>query len=77
MALEQATKSRETTYTINDAMDVLLSKLDEWTGSISSIGGCGKTHRIYKKIIVTGCIQTDWVPPVFMSAENRWTAEEK
>lgn len=24
-----ATKSRETTYTINDAMDVLLSKLDE------------------------------------------------
>jgi hypothetical protein len=49
----------------------------EWTGSISSIGGCGKTHRIYKKIIVTGSIQTDWVPPVFMSAENRWTAEEK
>ena len=47
----------------------------EWTGSISSIGGCGKTHRIYKKIIVTGSIQTDWVPPVFMSAENRWTAE--
>lgn len=37
----------------------------------------GKTHRIYKKIIVTGSIQTDWVPPVFMSAENRWTAEEK
>ena len=30
-----------------------------------------------KKIIVTGSIQTDWVPPVFMSAENRWTAEEK
>jgi len=29
MALVQATKSRETTYTINDAMDVLLSKLDE------------------------------------------------
>ena len=29
MALAQATKSRETTYTINDAMDVLLSKLDE------------------------------------------------
>ena len=29
MALTQATKSRETTYTINDAMDVLLSKLDE------------------------------------------------
>ena len=28
-ALAQATKSRETTYTINDAMDVLLSKLDE------------------------------------------------
>lgn len=37
----------------------------------------GKTHRIYKKVIVTGSIQTDWVPPVFMSAENRWTAEEK
>ena len=36
-----------------------------------------ETHRIYKKIIVTGSIQTDWVPPVFMSAENRWTAEEK
>ena len=29
MALAQETKSRETTYTINDAMDVLLSKLDE------------------------------------------------
>ena len=29
MALAQATKSRETTYTINDAMDVLLSKMDE------------------------------------------------
>ena len=29
MALAQATKSRETTYTINDAMDVLLSRLDE------------------------------------------------
>ena len=29
MVLAQATKSRETTYTINDAMDVLLSKLDE------------------------------------------------
>lgn len=29
MALAHATKSRETTYTINDAMDVLLSKLDE------------------------------------------------
>ena len=29
MAFAQATKSRETTYTINDAMDVLLSKLDE------------------------------------------------
>lgn len=29
MALAQATKSRETTYTINDAMNVLLSKLDE------------------------------------------------
>ena len=29
MALAQATKSRETTYTINDAMDVRLSKLDE------------------------------------------------
>lgn len=29
MALAQATKSRETTYTINAAMDVLLSKLDE------------------------------------------------
>ena len=27
--IAQATKSRETTYTINDAMDVLLSKLDE------------------------------------------------
>ena len=30
-----------------------------------------------QRIIVTGSIQTDWVPPVFMSAENRWTAEEK
>lgn len=29
MALAQATKSHETTYTINDAMDVLLSRLDE------------------------------------------------
>ena len=29
MALAQATKSHETTYTINNAMDVLLSKLDE------------------------------------------------
>ena len=29
MALAQATKSREITYTINDAMGVLLSKLDE------------------------------------------------
>ena len=28
MALAQATKSRETTYTINDAMDVVLSMLD-------------------------------------------------
>lgn len=29
MALSQATKSHEPTYTINDAMDVLLSRLDE------------------------------------------------
>ena len=29
MALAQATKSPEQTYTINDAMDVLLSRLDE------------------------------------------------
>ena len=29
MALAQATKSREPTYTISDAMDVLLSSLDE------------------------------------------------
>lgn len=29
MALAQATKSHELTYTINDAMDVLLSRLDE------------------------------------------------
>ena len=29
MALAQATKSHEPTYTINDAMDVLLSRLDE------------------------------------------------
>jgi soluble cytochrome b562 len=29
MALAQATKSRETTYTISDAMDVLLEKLDD------------------------------------------------
>lgn len=29
MALAQVTKSRETTYTVNDAMDVLLTKLDE------------------------------------------------
>ena len=29
MALAQATKSHEPTYTINDAMAVLLSRLDE------------------------------------------------
>ena len=29
IALAQATKSHEPTYTINDAMDVLLSRLDE------------------------------------------------
>ena len=29
MALAQATKSHVPTYTINDAMDVLLSRLDE------------------------------------------------
>lgn len=29
MALAEATKTVEPTYTINDAMDVLLSKLDE------------------------------------------------
>ena len=29
MALAQATKSHKPTYTINDAMDVLLSRLDE------------------------------------------------
>lgn len=29
MALSQATKSREITYTLDDAMDVLLAKLDE------------------------------------------------
>lgn len=29
MALAQATKSHEPTHTINDAMDVLLSRLDE------------------------------------------------
>lgn len=33
-------------------------------------------QRFFQKIIVTGSIQTDWIPPVFMSAENRWTAEE-
>lgn len=67
-------------YTVDEAVKtvtVCVSCRMEWTGSISSIGGCEKTHRIYKKIIVTGSIQTDWVPPVFMSAENRWTAEEK
>lgn len=29
MALAQAAKSREETYTLDDAMDVLLAKLDE------------------------------------------------
>lgn len=29
MALAEAAKTAETTYTINDAMDVLLNKLDE------------------------------------------------
>ena len=29
MALAQVTKSHETTYTLDDAMDVLLGKLDE------------------------------------------------
>lgn len=29
MALAQATKSRETTYTLDDAMDILLIKLDD------------------------------------------------
>ena len=29
MALAQATKSHETTYTIDDAMNILLGKLDE------------------------------------------------
>lgn len=29
MALAQATKSRETTYTLDDAMDILLTKLDD------------------------------------------------
>ena len=29
MALAEATKTAEPTYTINDAMDVLLGKLDE------------------------------------------------
>lgn len=29
MALAEATKTREATYTINDAMDTLLAKLDE------------------------------------------------
>ena len=37
MALAQATKSRETTYTINDAMDVLLSKLDEAWAEIDAV----------------------------------------
>lgn len=29
MALAQAVKTKQTTYTVNDAMDILLSKLDE------------------------------------------------
>ena len=29
MALVQATKSHETTYTLDDAMDILLTKLDD------------------------------------------------
>lgn len=29
MALAQAVKTSQTTYTVNDAMDILLSKLDE------------------------------------------------
>ena len=29
MALAQATKSHETTYTLDDAMDILLTKLDD------------------------------------------------
>lgn len=29
MALAQVMKSRETTYTLDDAMDILLAKLDE------------------------------------------------
>jgi hypothetical protein len=29
MELAQATKTHETTYSLNDAMDILLSKLDE------------------------------------------------
>lgn len=67
-------------YTVDEAVKtvtVLRVMQDGMDWQYISIGGCGKTHRIYKKIIVTGSIQTDWVPPVFMSAENRWTAEEK
>ena len=29
MALAQGTKSRETSYTLDDAMDILLTKLDD------------------------------------------------
>ena len=39
MALAQATKSHEPTYTINDAMDVLLSRLDEAIDDMESDRG--------------------------------------
>ena len=37
MALAQATKSRETTYTINDAMDVLLQTVEEAWAEIDAV----------------------------------------
>ena len=52
MALAQATKSRETTYTINDAMDVLLSKLDEAIDDMENGRvQTGEENKKYKVVI--------------------------
>lgn len=50
MALTQATKFRETTYTINDAMDVLLSGLDE---AIDDERSCAADYGVLARKLLT------------------------
>lgn len=48
MALAQVTKTHETSYTLNDAMDVLLTKLDDAIDDITASDRCSHHRSRYQ-----------------------------